>query len=969
MGKGVLREELDMKGRTRLLLGILCLAAALLWTGVGRVQAYTPAQAPAQAPRRAGWSVSQPRSESTGRASEDPFWERYEPLILVSGAGSLVLLGLVLYLLGLTRKLYQTRQALADLNATLETQVRSRTTLLNEANTQLQEEVSERGRMEAALRESESLKNAVINSLNAHIAVVDADGMLIAVNTRWREFALANGVSNLIGTVEQVNYLEVLRRAERKDPQGIGPVLRGMEEVLTGVRAHFEWEYPCDSCTEKRWFNMVVVPLANSQGGLVITHEDISLRKWHEQALQESKSSLQAVLYSTADGILAVNHANQVLFANERFLNMWKIPAAVSQSMNDMDMLEYVLEQLIWPQEFLEQVQKLYQSEQESSDVLYFKDGRVFERLSHPLILNEKDGGRVWSFLDITEQKRAEEQLRQSEEKFRSLLDSQESNIMMVDSAGVYRYVNQRVVASLGSSAARGDILGKRLHDLYPAPIADWQLGQIRRVFSSREGISGDFELAESASSSWWHLNIQPIRGAAGEVELVMINSLDITERKRAEQALRESEDRISTIFRLSPIMVGVSTAAEGRYTDVNDAFEQGLGYSKAEVIGRTSADLNIWADERDRAKILREIQAYGRVKNFEVLLRRKSGEIFPGLMFITPITLHGTACLLAMVMDITERKQSEQQLRETRDALQTIIHSSPLAILALDPEDHVTIWNPSAEEMFGWSEKQILGEVNPTVPENKTKEYDALRQATLNGMAFSNLDTVRQKKNGAQFPVSLSVAPLRGQGMKVIGRMHILADITERKKLQEELRLQATTDDLTRVANRRHFLELADRELKRALRHKTPSAIALMDLDHFKQINDTYGHAAGDQALIGFSQLCQKYIREIDVFARFGGDEFVMLLPETNLDQAYEVVERVRLALADRPIFTRGSQQAAQVALTISSGVSCLSAEMETIDMLIRQADQALYRAKETGRNRVIRFDQMDSARGETGQ
>lgn len=621
------------------------------------------------------------------------FWELYQPQIIATGTGIVVLLLLVVFLLGVTQQLNHTRLALADLNLNLETQVQERTALLNQTNTQLQDEISKHKRT--------------------------------------------------------------------------------------------------------------------------------------EEKLLKSESSFQAVLQSTADGILAVDSDNRVLFVNERFVEMWQIPAEVLARKDDTALLQHVLEQLINPQEFLDKVQELYQSEQESFDSLNFKDGRVFERLSRILIREQKASGRVWSFRDVTT-------------------------------------------------------------------------------------------------------------------------------RKRMEEELRESERRTANILRFSPIVIGVSTAAEGLYTDVNDSFENVLGYSQAETVGRTSFDLNLWVDDDTRPNILREIQAHGRVENLEIRLRRKSGEIFPALIFITPIVLHDTPCLLTMMMDITSRKRAEEQLRDTRDTLQTIIHSSPLAILALDYEDRLTMWNPAAEAMFGWSDKQILGQANPTVPENKLKEYEALRQATLSGMAFSNLDTLRLTKNGNLIPVSLSVAPLRGQQSQVIGRMHIIADITDRKKLQEELRQQATTDELTRVSNRRHFMELAQGEIKRALRLKRPPAVALIDIDHFKQVNDTLGHAAGDQALVAFTKICQKQIREIDVFARFGGDEFVLLLPETSQEQAYEVLERVRLAVTAQPLNLGGIP----VALTISAGIANLSNGQESFDMVLSQADQALYRAKEAGRNKVIRCD-----------
>lgn len=685
---------------------------------------------------------------------------------------------------------------------------------------------------------------------------------------------------------------------------------------------------------------------------------------------------------------------------------------------------------------------------------------------------------------EVSERTRMETALRESEQRFGTLLDSLESNIMMIDFNGVHHYVNKVGLATLSKQGDPQEVIGKRLHDLYPAPIADWQLQRIRQVFNKGEGFFGDFYNTHEDRLSWWHLNLAPIRNAAGLVVLVMVNSLDITERKlaemalqdselfvtdilnsltaqiavldengviininqawknfaaannsldinhyvgvnyvtvcedsvragdqgaevvlrgmkavmngsqphfteeypcdapdiprwftvtflplsgqhkglivvhqditdrkRIEQALKDSEKRTATILRLSPAVIGVSTVAEGRYTDVNDAFEHVLGYSQEEVIGRTSFDLNLWVDEDTRPKILREIQSRGRVDNLEVRLRRKSGEIFHALVYITPITLHNTACLLTMTMDITERKQSEDQLRETRDTLQTIIHSSPLAILTLDAEDHVTMWNPAAEGIFGWSDKQILLQADPTIPESKIKEHEALRNATLSGMSFSNLDTIRMNRDGEQIPVSLSVAPLRGQQDDVIGRLHIITDITERKKLQEELRQQATTDELTKVSNRRHFIEIANSEIKRAIRLKRMPALALVDIDHFKQINDTYGHAAGDQALVAFSQLCQKQIREIDVFARFGGDEFVLLFPETSQEQAFEIVERIRLALTSKPL-ELGDHQ---VPITLSCGIASMGDDQTSFDTLLNRADQALYRAKEAGRNRVI--------------
>ena len=145
--------------------------------------------------------------------------------------------------------------------------------------------------------------------------------------------------------------------------------------------------------------------------------------------------------------------------------------------------------------------------------------------------------------------------------------------------------------------------------------------------------------------------------------------------------------------------------------------------------------------------------------------------------------------------------------------------------------------------------------------------------------------------------------------------------------------------------------MALAADEIKRATRLSHPLALALLDLDHFKQINDTYGHATGDQALIALTRICQGSIREIDVLARFGGDEFVLLFPETTAGEAQTIMERVRLAVTTQSVDVNHKL----VALTISVGIAGLASAAMSLDTLIECADQALYQAKAAGRNRVV--------------
>jgi len=192
-----------------------------------------------------------------------------------------------------------------------------------------------------------------------------------------------------------------------------------------------------------------------------------------------------------------------------------------------------------------------------------------------------------------------------------------------------------------------------------------------------------------------------------------------------------------------------------------------------------------------------------------------------------------------------------------------------------------------------------------------------------------------------------------------------LLHEIEERKRIEDALRkseenykLLSITDPLTELFNRRYFYELALTEFDRSSRHLRQVAIIIYDLDDFKQINDSFGHVAGDMALKHIAALSVKEVRKIDVLARYGGEEFICLLPETGLKKAFLVAERIRYAIESNPLQYQGSA----IFVTASLGVAAIEKNIETnesymshIQSVIKQADEALYQAKASGKNRVI--------------
>lgn len=312
-------------------------------------------------------------------------------------------------------------------------------------------------------------------------------------------------------------------------------------------------------------------------------------------------------------------------------------------------------------------------------------------------------------------------------------------------------------------------------------------------------------------------------------------------------------------------------------------------------------------------------------------------------------ITFTMTALLtFGFIMLVNQRLNAEN--REANENLELIFNTSPDAVLITRLNDgYFVAINEGFTRLSGFTRAEVIGksilEVN--IWQDRADREQFIAQLQEHGYC-EHLEYAFQRKDGSQRigMLSAKIIPLQGEP-HIVSVTH---DITAYKRLQAELQQQATTDELTGICNRRHFLVLAQAELKRAQRLADPVSITLIDIDYFKQINDTHGHVGGDHALQAFTAVCQQNIREVDVFARFGGDEFALLLPKAQYAQAYEVVERIRLALATVPIDCNGTP----VVLTISAGIAGQTSVDESLDSMLGRADQALYRSKEAGRNCV---------------
>ena len=253
---------------------------------------------------------------------------------------------------------------------------------------------------------------------------------------------------------------------------------------------------------------------------------------------------------------------------------------------------------------------------------------------------------------------------------------------------------------------------------------------------------------------------------------------------------------------------------------------------------------------------------------------------------------------------------------------------------------------NSQLAQMLGYEQNEIIGQpiINFIAPEDQDRVMTNIKVGTESYIEHEML-----RKDGSRVLVESHGQTMIQGGIPI--RLTAIRDITERKLFEVELKRQARIDHLTGVSNRGYFMDQAELELSRAVRYGKPLSLYMLDIDYFKKVNDSYGHKIGDLVLIKLAEVCRQTLREVDIIGRVGGEEFVILLPETDLVEATEVAERLRESIAKSKVPLEGGLP---LHFTVSIGVTSMVSRDDNMDVLLNLADKALYEAKENGRNRV---------------
>ncbi len=277
----------------------------------------------------------------------------------------------------------------------------------------------------------------------------------------------------------------------------------------------------------------------------------------------------------------------------------------------------------------------------------------------------------------------------------------------------------------------------------------------------------------------------------------------------------------------------------------------------------------------------------------------------------------------------------------------------SVFGIYLVDAEGLIRSWNRGATNITGFTEAEMLGQPFSTLF-TEADQQDGLPQRTLQ-FARANRhhrdEQARRRRNGEPLIALCTLDVVRQDSGALASFVEVFSDITELKQREAALYKRATRDALTGLFNRGHFNELATQEIERARRFAEPLTVALLDLDFFKRINDTFGHDAGDIALVQFASTCLECARKVDLVGRLGGEEFAILMPRANKGPAFEILQRLRLKVMETRMFTATGEP---FACTVSIGQASLRPDTRDLNELLRNADAALYKAKREGRNRT---------------
>ncbi len=527
-----------------------------------------------------------------------------------------------------------------------------------------------------------------------------------------------------------------------------------------------------------------------------------------------------------------------------------------------------------------------------------------------------------------------------------SLVEATQDSIYVVDRRCRYLYVNPHHLARLGVEA--NQLTGKSYADYHSSQEATRFAQDVAQVFET--GASFQKEHHSERDGREFLQTFSPVlstKAGKNKVTAVSVISKNVTEWKLAEHLY-------TTLAEKSPI--GIFIIQDQRFVWINRRFQDNTGYTARDILG---ADSLFMVHRDDREHVRQNALAMMRgesIAPYEYRIVTKKGKILWYVGTVTSIEFKCRKATLGSQMDISLQKRAEDALKQSEERSRSIVDNIADAYYEVDLRGNLLLFNEAYLKLFGYRRAEMLGLNFKRYVDKKHADIATrtFSQVFKTGKPVKKMEWEIINKSGVSRQVELSVSLVRNAQGKAAGFRGIMSDITLRHKEEEAIRNQAFHDHLTGLSNRILFYDRLNMAIKRAKRSHKLVGVLMLDLDHFKDVNDRWGHAAGDTLLREVAERLLAIVRDTDTIARQGGDEFCIALPSLNshhdvLQIAEKIVDAFHLPF---------HLDTGTALVTTSVGAALYPENGDDFSTLIQKADKAMYRAKNLGRNRYCFFE-----------
>lgn len=700
---------------------------------------------------------------------------------------------------------------------------------------------------------------------------------------------------------------------------------------------------------EERWVTWCNRSIADDKGQVIALHSvgrDITERKRFELALKASQERFRTLYEATPAMLHSIDPQGRILFVSDKWLQTLgyrrdEVVGRLSTDFLAAASMEYA-KSVVVPAFFASGL---------CSDIAYqmvHKDGSLVDVLLSAVLERDVKGQPLHSLAvmqDVTEQNAIAKALRVNEERLALATNVNEIGIWEYDLVADRLEWNDTMFSIFGGSRER--FTGK-LNDwsdkVHPEDIALSE-AQFRKAIETHAPMDFDFRVVKNGDEvRFVNARAVVINDAQGNATRVLGTNYDITERKAVERALEQSEQSLRTIANNLPILIS-HIDKDFRYTFANNNYQNWYAL-EASPEGKTIAQ--VFGDKVFEQVKPRMAEALaGKHVSFELVSQVANSPPHLLVHYLPNRDAQGNIQgIYGMVLDRTERHLAQARVAASERQLRAVTDNLPVLIYYIDQEERLGFLNATFQDWLDveleWASGRHLAEVMG--PELYGQRREAIKKALGGERTEFEVESVI---NGVRRHLQTTYIPDVWADGEVHGFFALCNEVTELKKAELELRQLVRIDSLTGLPNRRHFDDKLQKAIARSRRTGSTMALMFLDVDHFKSINDSLGHGAGDQVLCEFAKRIRSALRISDTAARLAGDEFVIILEDVAATSEVETVARKVLEAVRHPMHVGDID----IVVTTSIGIAINRCEDISSEALIERADKALYRVKQAGR------------------